>query len=189
MEKHRIIILPVGVIAFLLLITALMPLCPASALEKQFQGMVTKVSDGDTAHVTTQEGTKLRIRLYGMDAPETEKRDYRSGKLKSPGQPYGPEAEKALASLVFNRQVVVEVVDIDQYRRLVGIIWLGNRNINVEMVRGGYAEAYREFLRNYRTEILAAEAAAKKERRGIWGLNQYERPKDFRKRMRLSGES
>jgi endonuclease YncB( thermonuclease family) len=34
-------------------------------------GTVTKVSDGDTIQVTTAERTKLRVRLYGIDAPET----------------------------------------------------------------------------------------------------------------------
>jgi len=36
-------------------------------------GTVTKVSDGDTIQVTTPEQTKLRVRLYGIDAPETPK--------------------------------------------------------------------------------------------------------------------
>jgi endonuclease YncB( thermonuclease family) len=36
-------------------------------------GTVTKVSDGDTIHLTTPEQTKLKVRLYGIDAPETDK--------------------------------------------------------------------------------------------------------------------
>jgi endonuclease YncB( thermonuclease family) len=36
-------------------------------------GTVTKVSDGDTIQVITPERTKLTVRLYGMDAPETPK--------------------------------------------------------------------------------------------------------------------
>jgi endonuclease YncB( thermonuclease family) len=49
-------------------------------------GTVTKVSDGDTIHVTTPEQTKLTVRLYGMDAPETPKINQRTGHINKPGQ-------------------------------------------------------------------------------------------------------
>lgn len=42
-------------------------------------GKVTKVSDGDTIHVTTPERTKLKVRLYGIDAPETHRVSAHSG--------------------------------------------------------------------------------------------------------------
>jgi endonuclease YncB( thermonuclease family) len=48
---------------------------------------VTKVSDGDTMQVTTPEQTKLRIRLYGMDTPETPKINQCTGHINKPGQP------------------------------------------------------------------------------------------------------
>jgi micrococcal nuclease len=32
---------------------------------------ITKISDGDTVQAITPEGTKLKVRLYGIDAPET----------------------------------------------------------------------------------------------------------------------
>ena len=50
-------------------------------------GTVTKVSDGDTIHVTTPEKTKLTVRLYGMDAPETPKIKQRTGHINKPGNP------------------------------------------------------------------------------------------------------
>ena len=44
---------------------------------------------------------------------------------------------------------------------------MGSRNINLEMVREGYAEAYVEYLREpYRGEFLAAQREAKAARRG-----------------------
>jgi len=72
---------------------------------------------------------------------------------------------------------------------MVSIIWPGNnRNINLEMVREGYAEAYRECLTEpYRSQFIDAERNAKAERNGIWGLRDYERPSKFRKRMRIQG--
>lgn len=47
-------------------------------------GVVTNVSDGDTIHVTTADKTKLRVRLYGIDAPETPKINQRTGKVNKP---------------------------------------------------------------------------------------------------------
>jgi endonuclease YncB( thermonuclease family) len=59
-------------------------------------GTVTKVSDGDTIHLTTPEQTKLKIRLYGIDAPETAKINNRTGQVNKLAQPYREESWKAL---------------------------------------------------------------------------------------------
>ncbi|HOI36864.1 MAG TPA: thermonuclease family protein [Candidatus Syntrophosphaera sp.] len=47
--------------------------------------MIAKITDGDTVQAITPEGTKLKVRLYGIDAPETSK-----GKI--PGEPFGNDA-------------------------------------------------------------------------------------------------
>jgi micrococcal nuclease len=49
-------------------------------------GTVTKVSDGDSIQITTPKQTKLRVRLYGIDAPETAKINHQSGHINKPGQ-------------------------------------------------------------------------------------------------------
>ena len=68
-------------------------------------GIVTKVSDGDSIQVTTPEQTKLRVRLYGIDAPETDKINNRTGQVNKPGQPYSEEAWKALKDKIMGKQV------------------------------------------------------------------------------------
>jgi len=151
-------------------------------------GTVTKVSDGDTIHLTTPEQTKLRVRLYGIDAPETPKINNRTGRVNKPGQPYGDEAWKALESKIMGKQVRLDIIDIDRYKRSVGIIWLDERNINLEMVIEGYAEAYVEYLRkSYRSKFIEAEEEARSAKKGIWSLPEYERPKDFRQRLKVRG--
>jgi len=45
------------------------------------------------------------------------------------------------------KQVRPDIITIDQYRRMMGILWIDNRNINLEMLSEGYAEAYVEYLR------------------------------------------
>lgn len=86
------------------------------------------------------------------------------------------------------RQVKLEVLDIYKYRRLVCMVWSDDRNINLEMITEGHAEAFIEYLKSpYRTEFLDAEREAKSARRGVWLLPNYERPRDFRKRMKVRG--
>lgn len=159
-----------------------------NAAIRTVSGTVTKVSDGDTIHLTTPEQTKLKVRLYGIDAPETDKINNHTGRANKPGQPYGEESWKALESKVMGKQVRLDILDIDKYRRMVGMIWLDDRNINLEMVREGQAESFIEYLKPpYRIQFLDAERAAKSARRGIWSLPDYERPRDFRKRLKVRG--
>jgi len=63
---------------------------------RTFTGTVTKISDGDTIHITTPEQTKLKVRLYGIDAPETPKINRQNGHVHQSGQPYSEESWKAL---------------------------------------------------------------------------------------------
>jgi len=148
---------------------------------------VIKVSDGDSITAETKEGTKLKIRLYGIDAPEIEIRNKVNGEIVKHGQPFGRESRKHLASQVLNKNVRLEILAIDRYRREVAIVWLGDLNVNLEMIKVGMAEAYTEYLKDepYRTQFLQAEKQAKNSKIGIWSLgSNYERPSDFKKRMK-----
>jgi micrococcal nuclease len=140
---------------------------------------ITKITDGDTVQAITPEGTKLKVRLYGIDAPET-------AKGKKPGEPFGNASRDYLSSLVNQRSVRVEILDIDRYRRMVAILWLAERNVNQEMIAAGMAEAYVEYLKQpYRALFIQAEQEAKAQGRGVWSQgSRYERPSQFRKRMR-----
>jgi endonuclease YncB( thermonuclease family) len=139
---------------------------------------ITRISDGDTVQAVTPEGTKLKVRLYGIDAPETPK-----GKI--PGEPFGNDSRIYLASLVSQKSVRVENREIDRYRRMVAILWLGERNVNLEMIAAGMAEAYGEYLKPpYSIPFLQAEQAAMAQGKGIWTQgSRYERPSQFRRRM------
>jgi micrococcal nuclease len=138
---------------------------------------ITRITDGDTVQAITPEGTKLKVRLYGIDAPETSK-----GKI--PGEPFGNDSRDYLASLVTQKSVRIEIRDIDRYRRMVAILWLAERNVNQEMIAAGMAEAYGEYLKQpYRAPFLQAEKEAKAQGKGIWTQgDRYERPSQFRRR-------
>jgi len=175
----------------LLLIAALAIFINAHASQniiRTVTGTVTKVSDGDTIHITTPEQTKLKIRLYGIDAPETPKINRQSGQVHQPGQPYGEEAQKALKYKIMGKQVKLEILDIDKYKRMVCMVWLDDRNINLEMVREGFAEAFIEYLKPpYKSEFMKAEQEARAGGKNIWSLLEHERPREFRKRLKEKG--
>lgn len=155
------------------------------------EGTVTRVADGDTVTVTTPNQTKLRIRLFGIDAPETRKGN------KFPGQPYGQEATSYLKNLVEGKQVRVEIYGSDRYHRLLGTLFFSSfegrqyhtPNINRTMVEAGFAEVYRgpESGNPYKAQYQAAEVEAREAKRGMWVLGDtYESPRDYRRRVGIS---
>ena len=176
-------------ILFFLAIATFLFIPTSHATIRTVTGTVAKVSDGDTIHLTTPEQTKLKVRLYGIDAPETDKINNKTGKVNIPGQPYGDESWKALENKVMGKQVKLDILDIDKYRRMVGMIYLNDRNINLEMIREGYAEAFIEYLKEepYKSEFLKVEREARAAKKGIWSLPDYERPREFRKRLKVRG--
>lgn len=153
------------------------------------EGKAVNVSDGDTFTVITATGTKLRVRTAFYDALETPKINKRTGQVNKPGQPFGEKVAAAFRQKIEGKTVVVEIIDIDRYKRAVGLVWIGQRLINLEMVREGWAQCYYNYLRPpYKAAFLEAEGLAKREKRGIWVLPDYEAPADFRKRQRIAGQ-
>ncbi|EAL8904441.1 thermonuclease [Campylobacter upsaliensis] len=141
-------------------------------LEKELIGKVSRVIDGDTIELlakTSKENpynhiTKLKIRLYGIDAPE----------LK---QAYGKEAKEYLSALVLKQEVGLIIENKDKYERIVGTIFLKGKDINKEMVKNGYAHAYESFSKKY----LAEQADAKMFKLGLWQDERAVKPSEFRK--------
>lgn len=170
----------------LITIFTLWLLSPSLVIAKEpirtITGVVTKVSDGDTVNITEQFGTKVKVRLYGIDSPETEKSNKKTGKVSKAGQPYGEEALHALRQKIDRKQVRLDVMDVDRYGRTVGIVWLNNRNINLEMVADGWAWAYTQYLaRPHASEYVQVEEQARKARKGLWQQNNPQPPWEFRK--------
>jgi endonuclease YncB( thermonuclease family) len=171
------------------LITLLIILSTSIAYAKDpirsIEGIVSKVSDGDTIHITDSLGTKVKVRLYGIDAPETEKGNKRTGRISKPGQPYGEDAYQALQSKVYRKTIKLDIMDVDQYKRSVGIVWLNGKNINKEMVAEGYAWAYRQYLdRPHASEYIELEEQARAKRLGLWEQSNPQPPWEFRKSLK-----
>jgi micrococcal nuclease len=155
---------------------------------RTFEAMVERIVDGDTIAVVEKNGggARLKIRLYGIDAPEDEKINKKTGKISKAGQPYGNEATKILEAKVSNAVVIINVMDVDRYKRLVGVVRIGNRNINREMVTEGYAWAYKQYLSTpYKSEFIEAEELARSKRLGLWKDDNPQPPWEFRRLQRI----
>jgi micrococcal nuclease len=147
------------------------------------EGLVERVADGDTVTVITPNQTKPRIRLWGIDAPETPKG------TKFPGQPYGKEAEVYLKQLVDGKRVRVEIYGTDRYKRLPSTIFIDGKDVNLVMIEVGLAEVYRgpESGNPYKQQYQAAEETAQAAKKGMWVQgNAYESPRAYGKRVGIS---
>jgi len=124
---------------------------------------ITKVTDGDTLRALYL-GRDERVRLIGIDAPETAW--YGSG-----GECYGLEAGAYARRRLSNRWVRLEFGTDrrDRYGRLLAYVYLGDELVNLTLVRLGYATAY-PITPNTAKEasIDAAEAQARSAGRGLW---------------------
>ncbi|EOW3516339.1 thermonuclease family protein [Campylobacter jejuni] len=142
-------------------------------LEKELTGKVSRVIDGDTIELLAKTSktnpynhiAKLKIRLYGIDAPE----------LK---QAYGKEAKEFLSALVLKQEVSLIIENKDKYDRFVGTLFLKGQDINKEMVKNGYAHAYESFSKKY----LAEQADAKMFKLGLWQDERVMSPSEFRRK-------
>lgn len=128
------------------------------------------VSDGDTIHIGEQ-----KIRLEGIDAPEIKQYCDRDGQQWS----CGVTARDALRKQIGNNGVRCTITGQDRYKRHLGHCWLGDQNLNSWMVRNGHALAYSRYSKRYVPEELAAWF----ENAGLHA-SRYEKPADYRKRMR-----
>lgn len=122
-------------------------------------GKVVKVHDGDTIHVLQADNVREKIRLSGIDTPEL-------------GQPYGKAARRYLASFIAGKQVIIEWDKKDRYGRIVGKVLFDGSDINLELVKAGYAWHYKKYQREQSEadQVLYSEAEtiAKNEKKGLF---------------------
>lgn len=115
---------------------------------------VVNVHDGDTITTDCPQG-KLRIRVWGIDAPEIGQR------------PWGYQSRDELKQLLGRSgQVKIQVVDTDRYGRSVARLFVGNQDLGLAMVRAGRAIVYAHY--NDSASYRQAQAQARQARLGIW---------------------
>ena len=138
-------------------------------LSADFSGKVVGVSDGDTITVL-RDGRGVKIRLYGVDCPES-------------SQDFGQAAKKFTSGMVYGKTVKVEEKDSDRYGRTVGIVYVDAENLNLSLLRNGFAWYYKAYAKNEKT-FASAQAKAKAAKTGLWSMPGPIAPWDYRRALR-----
>jgi|OpeIllAssembly_1097287.scaffolds.fasta_scaffold591666_1 endonuclease YncB( thermonuclease family) len=125
---------------------------------------VTEVMDGGTIKVVYGDNKDLTVRLVGIDAPEA------SPKKDDSDQPFSNQATNRLASLVLNRIVEIKFYGSGGHDRTLGEVYVGDKNINIEMINNGLAKTCRDNpVDGIDVEKYShAESVARKDNRGMW---------------------
>ena len=148
------------------IILALAVCCAWQAAASDLTGRAS-VIDGDTIEIHGQ-----RIRLFGIDAPESRQTCEADGQTWRCGQ----QAALGLAEFIGQRTVTCGQRGVDRYGRIVAVCRAGLDDLGAWAVHNGWALAYRR----YSTAYAAPEASARFAKRGIW-RGAFTAPWDWRR--------
>lgn len=126
---------------------------------------VVGITDGDTLTAIDNEQKQYKVRLSDIDAPEKH-------------QDFGEKSKQTLSNLVFNKNVKIDIKQIDKYGRFIGRIYVGNIDVSLEMVRLGMAHHYKKYSADQ--QIANAEEYAKANKLGLWSNPNPINPEQFR---------
>ena len=122
---------------------------------------MVRVIDGDTLMVDPH----ARIRLIGVNAPETVKPDW-------PVEPWGPEASAFTKKFVSGGDVRLEFDDepLDAYDRYLAYVWVGDQMLNEALLRAGLArfEPGFHYASAMKRRFRQAQDEARRKHLGIW---------------------
>jgi micrococcal nuclease len=130
-----------------------------------FNGKVVGVTDGDTIVVLTDNNNQIKIRLEGIDCPES-------------NQDFGDRAKQATVSLCWKKQVLVRKTGVDKYGRSLAFVYVGDLCVNQELLRLGMAWHYKQY--NNDPVLARLENDARTKKVGLWSQKKPMAPWDFR---------
>jgi micrococcal nuclease len=148
--------------------------CQQQDAAEGLSGRAVNIPDGDTFTLLTSENRSIRVRLYGIDAPER-------------GQDFYQASKQYLGNLLKGKNILVQVRDTDQYRRIVGDVYLPDqRNVNKAMIEAGLAWHYKQFSKD--EDLAVAEEEARQKRLGLWQQFNAQPPWEWRREKRNKGK-
>lgn len=129
---------------------------------------VERVVDGDTFIAKDSNNKEIKVRLIGIDTPETVKPN-------TPVQPYGKAASNFTKEHLTNKDVYLEYdkEPKDRYNRTLAYVWLDKKTmLNELLVKKGLArEKYFAPNGKYRDVFKKGQAEAQSKHLNIWNSN------------------
>ncbi len=127
---------------------------------------VSRVIDGDTFIIKDENNKSQRVRLIGIDAPESIKSEHKDIQF------YGKESSRFLKKFLTKKYVRLEydVRKKDKYRRILAYVYLKDGTfVNSYLVKKGYAKSvsYRPNTR-HQSHLNKMEKIARKKQIGMW---------------------
>ncbi len=157
--------------AWLLVLLLFLAQATSHAQPRTLEGRIVGVTDGDTVTLLDAHHTQTKIRLAGIDAPESR-------------MPYGQKAKAYLATLVFGKDVVAVTSKLDRYGRTIATLMVAGQDTNLAMVQAGLAWHYKQYAREQqKAEAMAyaqAEVLARTRGLGLWQDADPVAPWDWR---------
>lgn len=154
---------------FLFTYTLLSSSCHSESKKHNELWSIMRIIDGDTfvIHDGSKKGTK--IRLIGVDAPET-----RRIQNKEIGH-FGKEAKAFLSEIIAGKKVKLEydVTKYDRYKRTLAYVYLEDGTfVNAELVKQGYAMVMTVPPNvKYADLFVKLQKEARENNRGLWNEN------------------
>ena len=142
---------------------------------------VTRIVDGDTFHCKLKSGEDVKVRLIGVDTPESSynsktRRDVeKSGMSVEDITRMGKLAKEFTKQLIPKGDIVYlefDVVKTDKYGRLLAYVWLRDgRMLNEVLIKEGYAQVYTVPPNvKYQERFIEAQRYTRENRKGLWKL-------------------
>jgi micrococcal nuclease len=144
---------------------------------------VERIVDGDTIDIDIPDGQQehTRIRLLGIDAPETTSE--KSGNIH-----FGPESSEYATQLALGKRVTVYIAEHNtrcKYGRLLAYVQLSDgRFLNEVLVTEGFVYADLRFRHSFYSRYQQLEASARRKNKGLWAKVSREQLPDWLQRMR-----
>lgn len=125
-------------------------------------GNVFKVFDADTLLFHCDTGATALVRLAGIDAPESSKKNKLCWQ-----QPFGDTATALAQQQLLYKRLTLKITDQDKYHRWVGLLFdENNYSVNARLITQGLAHVYRHYP--HAPEWEALESQAQKTKIGLW---------------------
>lgn len=132
----------------------------------QLSGKVSYVSDGDTFHLITAAGEKIKVRVADIDCPERT-------------QAFGLEAKAFTMKEINGLTVQLVVKETDRYGRKVAFVKYLNKDLSEQLLKAGLAWHYKKY--STLDAFADLENKARITKAGLWSDPSPIPPWDYRK--------